>query len=158
MKTTIKMLEYFEDVETTEEHKGYFFSVGEALTIVVLGSLCGLRNVRQIYQWATNQHIREFLAKNFEIHKLPSYYWLLCLLKLINPKSMNQCFIRWVQSFLPEEKKGLTLSMDGKTIRSTDKMDSYTSPLHIVSAQSPHPHFKWGPGFAPIRGLVLACA
>jgi len=28
----------------------------------------------------------------------------------------------------------LTLSFDGKTIRSTGKMDKYNSPLHIVSA------------------------
>jgi predicted transposase YbfD/YdcC len=35
---------------------------------------------------------------------------------------------------LPESKEGLTLSFDGKTVRSTEKMDSYESPLHIVSA------------------------
>jgi Transposase len=40
----------------------------------------------------------------------------------------------WVQSFLPEGVKGLTLSFDGKTIRSTGNMEKYSSPLHIVSA------------------------
>lgn len=43
--------------------------------------------------------------------------------------------MNWVQSFLPEGVKGLTLSLDGKTIRSTGKMEKYNSPLHIVSAQ-----------------------
>jgi predicted transposase YbfD/YdcC len=42
--------------------------------------------------------------------------------------------MNWVQSFLPESTKELTLSFDGKTIRSTCKMDRYDSPLHIVSA------------------------
>lgn len=36
---------------------------------------------------------------------------------------------------LPEERKGLTVSLDGKTVRSTSKMGSYDSPLHIISAQ-----------------------
>jgi predicted transposase YbfD/YdcC len=36
---------------------------------------------------------------------------------------------------MPEKAKNLTISFDGKTIRSTGKMDKYESPLHIVSAQ-----------------------
>lgn len=47
---------------------------------------------------------------------------------------MNKCFNTWVRSMLPEDK-AYTVSQDGKTICSTDKMKSYSSPLHIVSAQ-----------------------
>ena len=36
---------------------------------------------------------------------------------------------------LPEERKGLTVSLDGKTVYSTCKMESYDSSLHIISAQ-----------------------
>jgi predicted transposase YbfD/YdcC len=126
--------DYFSDVETTREHKGYFCSVWEALTIVILGSICGLCNVSQIHQWASNASVSEFLEKNFEIMRVPCYYWLTCLLKIIKPESLNQCFIRWTQSFLPDGIKGLTLSFDGKTIRSTGKMTKYEKPLHIVSA------------------------
>ena len=134
MEKRIKIIEYFAEVETTEEYKGYFFSVVEALTIVILGSICGLRNVSQIHQWASSERVRVFLMEHFGIKNIPCYYWLLCLLKLIEPKSFNQCFIKWVQSFLPDKAEGLTLSFDGKTIRSTGKMDKYESPLHIVSA------------------------
>ena len=126
--------DYFKDVETEKEYSGYFCSVGEALTIVILGSLCGLRNVNQIHQWASNERIAGFLMEYFEIKDIPCYYWLLCLLKLVKPESLNQCFIKWVQSFLPDKVKDLTLSFDGKTIRSTGKMAKYDSPLHIVSA------------------------
>ncbi len=135
MKEEVKISEYFADVETTEEHKGYFCSVGETLTIVILGSLCGLRNVSQIHQWAESSRTGEFLAKNFGIQRVPCYYWILCLIKIIEPKSLSRCFANWVQSMLPESKKGLTLSVDGKTIRSTEKMAAYESPMHIVSAQ-----------------------
>jgi len=134
MENIYEISECFTGVETTEEHNGYFCSVGEALTIVILGSFCGLRNVSQIHQWASNSRINEFLSKHFGIRKVPCYYWLLCLLKLIKPKSLNQCFINWVQSLIPETLEGFTLSFDGKTIRSTGKMEKYNSPMHIVSA------------------------
>ena len=40
------LIDFFEEVETTEEYNGYFCSIAEAVGIVVLGSLCGFRNVR----------------------------------------------------------------------------------------------------------------
>jgi len=126
--------DYFVEVETIKEHNGYFCSVCEALTIVILGCFCGLKNVNQIHQWASDARVSEFLGKHFEIKSVPCYYWLTCLLKIIKPKSLNECFMRWAQSFLPDGMKGLTLSFDGKTIRSTGKMSKYDKPLHIVSA------------------------
>jgi len=134
MEKTNRITDYFADVETIQEHKGYFCSVGEALTIVILGTLCGLRNTSQIHQWAEHSRVSEFLAEHFGIQNVPCYYWLLCLLKIINPKSLNQCFMKWVQSFIPDGIKNLTLSFDGKAIRSTGKMSKYKSSLHIVSA------------------------
>ena len=134
MKTEHKITEYFAEVETTQEYKGYFCSVGETLTIVILGSLCDLRNVKQINQWALDERVSEFLRDYMGIKKVPCYYWMLCLLKIIDPKSLNLCFMNWVQSMLPETLAGFTLSMDGKAIRSTGKMEKYDSPMHIVSA------------------------
>jgi predicted transposase YbfD/YdcC len=130
----IKIAEYFEAVETEVAYNGYFYSAGEALAIVILGSLCGLRNVNQIHQWAASKRVSVFLKEHFGITSIPCYYWLLCLLELIKPQSLNTCFIKWAQSMAPE-KGGLTLSFDGKTIRSTGKMDKYKKPLHIISAQ-----------------------
>jgi predicted transposase YbfD/YdcC len=127
-------MEYFSSVETTEEHNGYFCSVGEALTIVIMGSFCGLRNTNQIHQWAVSDRTKDFLRNHFGIQKIPCYYWLLCLLKIINPESLNRCFINWVYSLIPESLANLTLSFDGKTVCSTCKMNKYNSPLHIVSA------------------------
>lgn len=135
MEKRIIITEYFIDVETTKEYSGYFCSVWETLTIVILGSMCGLRNPKQIHQWSTNERIREFLGKYFNITEIPCYYWLLCLLKLIEPKSLNRCFINWAKSLVGDRIAKLTLSFDGKTIRSTGKMGKYEQPLHIISAQ-----------------------
>ena len=101
---------------------------------MILGSFCGLRDIKYIHQWARNDQVRAFLAEHFEIARIPCYYWLTCLLKIIKPNSLNRCFMRWTQSFLPDGVKGLTLSFDGKTIRSTGKMGKYDKPLHIVTA------------------------
>ena len=135
MEKIITITEYFEDVETTREYNGYFCSVAEAITIVILGSICGLKNISQIHQWAASDRANEFLKEKFGIKKVPCYYWMLCLLKLVKPESLNACFLQWVSSILPKNCTHLTISLDGKTIRSTGKMKQYQSPLHIVSAQ-----------------------
>ncbi|MDY3215150.1 MAG: ISAs1 family transposase [Ruminococcus sp.] len=124
--------EYFEEVETTREYDGYYYSVAEAITIVILGSICGLKNISQIQQWASNDREREFLKEKFGINHVPCYYWLLCLMKIIKPKLLNKCFVDWVSTVMPENKEKLTISLDGKTVCSTTKMES---PLHIISAQ-----------------------
>ena len=40
---------------------------------------------------------------------------------------------------MPEKADKLTISLDGKTVRSTGKMKKYESPLHIISAQISEP-------------------
>lgn len=127
--------EYFDDVETTTEYNGYFCSVTDAIVIVVLRSICGLKNVSQIHQWAVSGRVKEVLKYDFNIKDIPCYSWLLCLLKLIKPESLNRCFVNWVHSMMPDGMAGLTLSLDGKTIGSTEKKERQESPLHIVSAQ-----------------------
>lgn len=127
--------EYFEEVALNEEYDGYFCSVSEVITIAILGSICGLRNVHQIHQWAASDRVSKFLKEEFGISHVPCYYWLLCLLGLIKPESLNRCFMHWVNSFMPEKSRDMTISLDGKTICSTMKMDKIESPLHIISAQ-----------------------
>lgn len=127
--------EYFKDVETNKEYDGYYYSVAEAITIVILGSICGLKNASQIQQWASNDRISKFLKEKFEIEHVPCHYWLLCLLKLVKTESLNQCFADWVYSFMPESMEKLTVSLDGKTICSTTRMTKNEKPIHIISAQ-----------------------
>lgn len=129
----IEIKEYFTDIETTENYSGYMYSVADAITIAILGSICGLKNVSQIHQWASSEKISKFLKEEFAINAVPCYFWLLTLLKMIKPESLNQCFVKFTEALLPQKKK--VISVDGKTIRSTAKMDSYEKPLHIISAQ-----------------------
>ncbi|MDE6244900.1 MAG: hypothetical protein K2M50_04500 [Treponemataceae bacterium] len=77
-------------------YDGYFCSVKEAVVILVLGSLCDLRNARRIHEWAATGHVREFLRKEFGIERIPCYWWLLSLLAIVTPDSLNRCMARWV--------------------------------------------------------------
>lgn len=131
----IRLIDFFEEVETTEEYNGYFCSISEAISIVVLGSLCGFKNVSQIHQWAESERVSEFLKEEFGIRHIPCYYWLLVLLKMVKTDTLNQCLMKWAAQFLPDDKSQTTISLDGKAIRSTTKMKNMSDPLHIISAQ-----------------------
>lgn len=126
--------EYFAEVETTTEYKGYFFSVSAAITISILGTFCGLRDMKQIHQWANHEKTKGFLSEHFGIEKMVCYSWYTQILGMIKPKSFNECFARWVLDSV-KAVKGNTVSLDGKTVRSTARMKKYKNPLHIVSAQ-----------------------
>jgi len=95
------LVEYFEEVETVQEYNRYFCSIPEAISIVVAGSMCGMRNVSQIHQWAESGRVRGSLKEKFGIEHIPCYYWLLSLLKLVKPESLNNCLMKWVEGILP---------------------------------------------------------
>lgn len=128
-------MDILECVETTERYDGYYYSIKDALVIVILGSICGLQNTRKIHQWASSEKVSEFLKEKFGIERIPCYYWLLSLLNLVDCDSLNRCLMSWAESLLPENRESLTISLDGKTIRSTKKMAKNKTTLHIVSAQ-----------------------
>ena len=129
------LVDFFEDVETTEKYDGYFYSIAEVIGTVVLGSLCGFKNVNQIHHWAENAHTKEFLKEKFQIEHIPCYYWMLVLLKMVKTDTLNQCLMKWAAQFLPEDRGSTTVSLDGKTIRSTVGKKVLDTPLHIISAQ-----------------------
>ena len=139
-----------EVLQSEREYDGYFCSIKDAVIIVILGSLCDLKSVKKIHAWATSDHVKAFLEKEFGIKRIPCYWWLLSLLAMVSPESLNRCMKNWVSSLVPhlaekleaeeeeqnkKKKKSLTIAIDGKEIRSTGKMKKYDSPLHIVSAQ-----------------------
>ena len=140
-----------EVLETDREYDGYFCSIKAAVIIVILGSLCDLQSVKKIHAWVTTEHVRKFLEETFGIKRIPCYWWLLSLLGIIRPESLNECMKQWVASVVPDlaakleteeeeqskkkKKQPLTIAIDGKAIRSTGKMKKYDNPLHIISAQ-----------------------
>jgi len=130
----LNLVGHFGEVKTTRDYSGYKHSVGRTLTIVILGTLCGLTNLSEIHHWAKSRHVQEFLKEEFGIITIPPYSWLCLLMSIILPKSLNELFTRWARTLLPNFLDGLTISFDGKTICSTGKMGEFDRPLHILSA------------------------
>lgn len=56
---------------------------------------------------------------------------------MVKTDTLNECLMKWAAQFLPkpEDRGQTTISLDGKTIRSTIGMKNMSSPLHIISAQ-----------------------
>lgn len=125
----------FGDVTTVQPHKGYYYHVKDALMIVILGNLCGLSDMKDIHQWAESPSVREFLTQTFEMFYFPCYSWFTLLMRLVDSEWLNRQFSSFWQQILPEDRSGITVSVDGKTIRSTEAMEEYELPMHIISAQ-----------------------
>lgn len=67
-----RLREKMTEVEKECGHKGYYFKISDALTIMICGMLCSLQNISDIYEWAKSEPARQFLFDEFKIHKLPS--------------------------------------------------------------------------------------
>jgi predicted transposase YbfD/YdcC len=122
--------DFLEDIETLKPYNGHSYGVRDVLLACFLGSICGLRNILMIWKWAVSHHV-ELMEQYNVIVPQRSHFYL--LLSLIDSKSLNTKFARWMSNQLGD-LSGLTVSFDGKTVRSTEKMDKFERPLHIVSA------------------------
>jgi predicted transposase YbfD/YdcC len=132
-KITESLEEYFDGIETARDYYGYFYNLTETIMITVLGTFCGLKSLKQIQKWAEDERVRVFLEEECAITEIPCYSWFTQILGIIEPQSFNECFIKWSLSLVGGQTKNNTISFDGKTVRSTGKMQKYTKPLHIVS-------------------------
>ncbi len=63
----LKITEFFEELEIEREYSGYFYSVATGITIVIPGTICGLRNIHQIWVWASNERVVSEIFRTFFI-------------------------------------------------------------------------------------------
>jgi len=123
---------YFEEVETTVEYDGYWYSVKDMIVISILGSISGLKNMIMIVEWAKSAGVTKFLQEKMRIPRVPCYSQFTNIMGIINKESLNKAFICWVSAMVEMADK--TIAIDGKTIVSTERMSSLKKPIHIVSA------------------------
>jgi len=126
--------EEFAQIKTIEPYRGYKYKVKDIVTITVLGTICKLHNMHLIHKWATSEPTRNFLSEHFGIRLIPCYSQFTVILGNIDPGQMNEVFMSWASTMVNRTAEDLTLSLDGKTVKSTAKMKKYERPLHIASA------------------------
>lgn len=112
------------------EHKGYYYKISDALTIMVCGMLCNPQNILDIYEWAKAVPVQEFLLKEFNIHKLSSRAQIYNLIGYVNPQKFNIMFIKWVEEILKDNNNNKTIAIDGKTICSIDQRSESVQHIH----------------------------
>ena len=120
-------------------HCGYWYSVSDALIILVMGALSGIQNVSDIHQWAESVNARQILQMQFGIDKIMSRAQFYNILAVVKAETFKQSFIRWMQKVLDSVTLGSavagnTVAIDGKTVNSTGKLTEDGSILNIVSA------------------------
>jgi len=115
-------------------HRGYFYSINDALIMLICGLLCGLREIDEIHQWIMSEPTQKMLHKEFWINRYPSRSQFYNLLKLVDPEKFKHSFIRWIQSVFGQPTANKVVSIDGKTIRGTDKLTKDGTILNVVSA------------------------
>jgi len=121
-------------LEEGAEHDGYWYSIGDVLTILVCGMLCGLQRIDDIHDWAKAAPPRTFLETQFGITRTPCRAQFYNILRCVDAKKFNHGFARWMSGVLSGSCKGKTIAIDGKTVCSTDKLTHNGSVLHIASA------------------------
>ena len=52
------IFDYFSDIKIVSNHDGYFYSVNEALKILLLGLLCGRKNIRERLRMGNCRHYK----------------------------------------------------------------------------------------------------
>ena len=134
MKYLKRLQEMASEIETKEAYEGYYYKVSDIVTILVIGLLCALQSAHEIYQWSCSEIVRNILAKDFGIERMPCYAQFMNILGNIKADSLDGIFINWCKTLAENQIKDKTIAIDGKTIRATKNIKAFESPLHIVSA------------------------
>ena len=65
MEVFERLIEKMAELEKTSEHKAYYYRVSDSLTIMICGMLSSLQNISDIYDWAQEEPIQDFLYEQF---------------------------------------------------------------------------------------------
>ena len=123
------------EVEQGSIHKGYWYSISDALIILVCGMWCSLQKIDDIHEWSQANPVRCFMREQFGINRIPRRAQFYNILKCVDAEKFNLCFTNWVrQALFQGGVAGKTVGIDGKTVCSTDKLTKDGSVLHIASA------------------------
>ena len=120
--------EGFKNVEDprAEDNQGYRFV--DLLVVILCAVLAGANTITDIHTYAQVKigMFQQFLQMN----TAPSYDVFWWLLTRLNPKQLESCFVRWIQS-LPDEDKNRLIAIDGKHLRGAAVRGKQ---VHLVSA------------------------
>ena len=93
MEVFESLIEKLDELEKTSEHKAYYYRISDSLTIMICGMLCSLQNISDIYNWAKEEPVQDFLYEHFGINKIPSRAQFYNLLGCVKPEKFTEIFV-----------------------------------------------------------------
>jgi len=122
------------ELEKGSTHNGYWYCIGDTLTILVCGLLCGLREIGEILDWAKSAPTQKLFLEQFGIKRIFCRAQFYNILGCVDAERFKVSFSKWMQGLLAGHMNGKTIAIDGKTVCGTDKLTPDGSVLHIASA------------------------
>jgi predicted transposase YbfD/YdcC len=119
--------EGFKDVEDPRAADNQGYRLVDLLIIIICAILAGANTITDIHTYGQLKigMLQQFLQTN----TAPSYDVFWWLLTRLNPRQIESCFVRWIQS-LPDEDKNKLIAIDGKHLRGAAR----SKQIHLVSA------------------------
>lgn len=120
--------EGFSEVEDPRAKDNQSYRLIDLLIVILCAVLAGANTITDIHTYGEVK-IRMF-QKFLQMNTAPSYDVFWWLLTRLNPRQIEICFVRWIQS-LPDEDKSKLIAIDGKHLRGAG---SRGKQVHLVSA------------------------
>ena len=99
--------------KTTEAYEGYFYSVSDAIKIMIIGLLCSQKTMKEIHEWATSKSVSKMLKEHFGIGRIPCYSQFTNIVGLIDSEELNKTFMEFFHKIV-ESVIGKTIAFDEK--------------------------------------------
>lgn len=125
--------EYFGDVEDYRRPGSVRHRLIDILFITICAVISGANNLKAVAMYAKRKH--KWLVNILNLsHGIPSYTTFWTVFVLLEPDSLEQCFVRWVRARMAGTNESTDVNIDGKASRGTAKTGDPHSFVHIVSA------------------------
>jgi predicted transposase YbfD/YdcC len=138
--------EHFEGLEDYRRQGSIKHRLIDILFITICAVISGANDLKAVALYAKRK--QRWLLNTLDLENgVPAYTTFWTVFALLNPKTLEQCFIGWVQSQLPSVNKAnhdRNISIDGKAQRGTIIPGEPHSFVHIVSAWVTTQHLTLG--------------
>lgn len=120
--------EGFSEIEDPRAQDNQSYRLIDLLVVILCAVLAGANTITDIHAYA--QVKIGLFQQLLQMSTAPSYDVFWWLLTRMNPRQIESCFVRWIQS-LPDEDKSKLIAIDGKHLRG---VAARGKQVHLVSA------------------------
>jgi len=121
----------FEGIPDPRKKRNQHYPLIDVIAVVIMGIICSADDFVAAYRWA-NHRADWLMSMGLCLNGIPSHDTMNRVFRLLNPKTFNECFMRWVNT-VASTIEGV-IAIDGKTLRNSGDDFMQSDPLHIVHA------------------------